>query len=243
MQQKTPGIVLHTLKYGDNSLIVKIFTLNFGLKSFMVKGFRGKKSNLRVSLFVPLTILEMDISSSKTTSAFSVIKEAQCMEPLHNLQSDFGKQVLALFVAEVLYKTIADDAAHNELYQFVAALLKYMNEAEHLPSLFPQFFLVQYSRYLGLFPNENSESKATYFDLRDGVFNSERKHHTDFMNEEESLLLKHLLNTSIEQLHELKPGNTLRNGLLLELLHYYKIHLLNFREIKSHIILAEVLRA
>ena len=242
MHQKTHGIVIHALKYGDNSLIVKIFTREFGLRTFMIKGFRGKKSSLHASLFMPLTIISMDISSRKVASAFNTIKDASCHDPLHHIQADFGKQAIALFIAEVLYKTIADEAPHEDLYLFIEGVLKYLNDTTALPSLYPQYFLLRYSQYLGLYPNDHGETSAPYFDMRDGIFNSNNNMHSDFMTEEESKGLKELLGASISQLHELKMGNNLRNNLLHRLLHYYKIHLLNFREIKSHTVLAEVLR-
>ncbi len=242
MHQKTHGIVLHALKYGDSGLIVKIFTKDFGLKSFMIKGFRSPKSNLSASLFLPFSMLEMDMSHKKTASAFNILKDARCYEPLHNIQRNFSKQAIALFVAEVLYKTIADEAPHEDLYVFIEEILKFMNETESLPAVFPHFFLVRYSRYLGLYPHSNGDASACYFNLRDGIFNSEINPHPDFLMKDESLALKQLLDVSIDSLPGVKMGNELRNNLLLGLIYYYKIHLLNFREIKSHLILAEVLR-
>ncbi len=242
MHQKTQGIVLHSLKYGDNSLIVKIFTKDYGLKSFMIKGFRGKKSTLKVSLFMPLTIITMDISSRSVSSAFNSIREAHCEEPLHNIHVNFSKQAVALFISETLYKTIADDAAHPDLYDFIGDLLKYLDQAESVPSSLPHYFLVRYSQYLGLYPNSNGEDEAVYFDMRDGIFQEKKNLHSDFMMEEESNALKLLLNCTIEDLPQIKFGNSLRNNLLLGLMQYYKIHLLNFRDIKSHVVLAEVLR-
>ncbi|MDO7715016.1 MAG: recombination protein O N-terminal domain-containing protein, partial [Flavobacteriaceae bacterium] len=38
MQQTTKAIVLKTIKYGDNSLIVKLYTASSGLKSYMLNG-------------------------------------------------------------------------------------------------------------------------------------------------------------------------------------------------------------
>lgn len=242
MDQKTHGIVLHALKYGDNSLIVKIFTRDFGLKSFMVRGFRGKKSGLSPSLFLPLTILNLDLKNSKSNGAFSSIKDAQCIQPLHLIRNDFGKQAMSLFMAEVLYKTIPDEEAHPDLYTFIEDNLMYLNSAFDLPAVFAHYFLVNYSRYLGLYPNIYSEDNNTFFDLRDGIFGADKNLHADFLLEEESLALKQILNTGIENLQEIKMAKTLRNSLLNGLLHYYRIHLLNFREIKSHIVLAEVMR-
>ena len=38
MDDKIQGVVLQSLRYGDSSLIVKVFTRNFGLRSYMLKG-------------------------------------------------------------------------------------------------------------------------------------------------------------------------------------------------------------
>src|SRR5438309_1134928 len=40
MIQKTKGIVLRSIKYGETSLIVSVLTELFGLQSYLVKGFR-----------------------------------------------------------------------------------------------------------------------------------------------------------------------------------------------------------
>lgn len=242
MQQKSHGIVLHALKYGDNSLIVKIFTRDFGLKTFMVRGFRGKKSAFSASLFLPLTLIRLDMDSKKTSSAFNTLKDAQCYEPMHSLQTDIGKQAITLFIAEILYKTIVDDEPHADLFEFIEHVLKYINSESTVPAVFPHFFLVNYSRFLGLYPNEYSDESTTYFNLRDGVFGRDKNLHSDFMSEEESEALKLILRADDNSLKDVKISKTQRNNLLVGLLNYYKIHLLNFREIKSHNILAEVMR-
>jgi DNA repair protein RecO (recombination protein O) len=242
MHHKTEGIVLHSLKYGDNSLIVKIFTREHGLRTFMIRGLRAKKSTVKASLFMPLTIITMDIQNGRMASSFNTIRDAHCHRPLHSLQSDFTKQAIALFLAEVLYKTIADDAPHEDLYDYIDGVLKYLDAIPSIPSVFPQHFLVSYSRFLGLYPNDHGENSSRFFDMRDGIFHPENTVHADYMREEESVALKVLLETGISNIHEIKMGNNLRNKLLLALLHYYKIHLLNFREIKSHTVLSEVLR-
>ena len=44
MQEKTQGVVLRTLKYNDNSLIVDIYTATRGTVSFMVKLPKSRKA-------------------------------------------------------------------------------------------------------------------------------------------------------------------------------------------------------
>ena len=59
MNEKTQGFVLQAIRYGDTSLIVKVYTLNNGLQTFMVKGVRGKSSHNRAAFFQPMTFLRM----------------------------------------------------------------------------------------------------------------------------------------------------------------------------------------
>ena len=58
MNEKTQGFVLQSIRYGDTSLIVKVYTLDGGLQSFMVKGVRGKASHNRAAFFQPMTFLD-----------------------------------------------------------------------------------------------------------------------------------------------------------------------------------------
>ena len=58
---KTKGIVLRTVKYGETSIIVTIFTELFGVQSYLVNGVRTstKKGTGKASLFQPSAILDL----------------------------------------------------------------------------------------------------------------------------------------------------------------------------------------
>ena len=54
MTHKTKGIVLRSIKYGETSLVVTIFTEMFGIQTYMVNGVRtSKKSAAKANLFQP----------------------------------------------------------------------------------------------------------------------------------------------------------------------------------------------
>ena len=65
MLHKTSGIILHTTKYSDSSLIVKIYTEKFGLQSYMISGARSKKSKTKASLFQPMALVLLEVSNSE----------------------------------------------------------------------------------------------------------------------------------------------------------------------------------
>lgn len=57
--EKNRAIVLQSLRYGDNSMIVKILTENSGLQSYIVKGILNKKSKIRPALFQNMTLVDI----------------------------------------------------------------------------------------------------------------------------------------------------------------------------------------
>ncbi len=60
MLQKTKGIVLHTLKYNDTSIIVDIYTELSGRASFLVAVPRSRKAAVKSVLFQPLSFIEFE---------------------------------------------------------------------------------------------------------------------------------------------------------------------------------------
>ena len=54
----TKAIVLSSLKYGETSLIVKCYTQEEGVKSYLIRGvLKQKKTGIKVAHFQPLTQL------------------------------------------------------------------------------------------------------------------------------------------------------------------------------------------
>ena len=60
MLQKTKGIVLHTLKYNDTSIIVDMYTELSGRASFLVTVPRSRKAAVKSVLFQPLSFIELE---------------------------------------------------------------------------------------------------------------------------------------------------------------------------------------
>ena len=62
MIHKTKGIVLKSIRYGETSLVVTVFTELFGVQTYMVNGVRtNKKSGSKAALFQPSSILDMEV--------------------------------------------------------------------------------------------------------------------------------------------------------------------------------------
>ena len=72
MLQKTQGIVLHTLKYKDTSLIADIYTEVAGRASFMVSIPRSRKAAVKPVLFQPLALVELEADFRPNATIYKV---------------------------------------------------------------------------------------------------------------------------------------------------------------------------
>nr|WP_313809661.1 recombination protein O N-terminal domain-containing protein [Allomuricauda sp.] len=97
MQVSTKAIVLSSLKYGDTSLIVKMFTQSDGLKSYLLKGvLSAKRGKLKPAYFLPLMQLEI-VASHKNKGTLERILETKVLAPYKSLHTDIVKNSVVLF--------------------------------------------------------------------------------------------------------------------------------------------------
>ena len=61
MLYKTNGMVLRAIPYNDKYAIIYMYTEAFGRVSYLVGRARGRKSALTKALFIPLSVLEMEV--------------------------------------------------------------------------------------------------------------------------------------------------------------------------------------
>ena len=107
MLQSTRGIVLQTHKYTDNSVIAKIFTSAFGLKSYLVSGIYNKKSATRSNLLQPLSMLEL-IVTHNDNNKLQRIKELSSYYQYITIPIDTLKTSIILFLNEMLCLSIKE---------------------------------------------------------------------------------------------------------------------------------------
>lgn len=240
MLHTTRGIVLHTIPYSDSSIIAKVFTEKFGLRSYIVSGARGKRGRAKGNLLQPLMQLEL-VVQHKEKSSLQRITELSCKMPYRHLHDDIVKTSIALFLSEVLYKAIREEEQNPALFGFVSHSLQILDLEEGGCQNFHLCFLLQLSRYLGFFPHSAESSAHEIFDLQEGVFRASEPHHPYFLEPRLGRMLLRLMQTTYGNMKELQLPNTDRRLLLERLLWYYEMHLEAMRDIKSHKVLEEVM--
>ena len=166
---KTRGIVLHTIPYNDKYSIIYMYTEAFGRASYLVSRSRGKKSTVSKALFIPLSVLEMEVEHLNKRDLHR-IKETRICFPLNDVCCDPVKNVLALFLSEVLFRVVKDTEPDPRLFDYLYESIHLLEYADKGIANFHMVFLLGLLHHLGIFPNMESHRVGYYFDMLNGVF-------------------------------------------------------------------------
>lgn len=221
MIHKTRGIVFRFTRYGETSIIVTIFTEAFGLQSYIVNGVRSKSAKNKIALYQPLTLLNLVVYHREHAN-LERIKEIQCFHPYQSITVDIKKSTIAMFITELLNKTVKEESGASNLFEFLVEALVRMDaltagvENAHL------IFMIKLSRYLGFGPqfvNEILGGRIT--------------------DDKTEAVLHQMLTAEFES--TLTATNEQRRNIMELLLKFYGEHLENFGELKSVQVLRDVL--
>ncbi len=232
------GVVLNTLKYGDNGVIVQLLTSTHGRQSYMVQGLGGSSRKSKLALFQPMFALEFEgIESSKMQ--MHRFGEVHSGIVLQSTPFDVKKSTMALFMAEVLHRLIKESEANTMLFDFVWGSIEALDAATEGVANFHLWFLTHLCRFLGFAPGNEYQPEA-WFDISEGMFTMEPPRTDHCMTQENALLLRDMLECDVRYLSEIGLNRHQRVDFLGALMRYYGYHLDTIHHVQSIRILQEV---
>jgi DNA repair protein RecO (recombination protein O) len=240
MLHKTSGIILHTVKYAESGLIVKAYTQEYGLQSYIISGIRNKKSGNKTSLFQPLTLVDI-VSTGNPKSSLQRISEISISQPYTHIPYDIIKSTLTIFLNEVLLKTLKEAQPDEELFQFLKNSFLILDIYPANCANFHLSFMVQYSRFLGFSPQGKFSENTPFVDLKEGSFTGKRPGHSYYLDSKQAEILSRVVISDYETVKDIKIDNLERRQLLNGLLLLYQLHIDGFGALKSPAILEEVM--
>ena len=178
MVSKTNGIVLNYIKYKETSIISKIYTKNFGLKSYIINGIRSKKGRFNISSFQSLSLLDLVVYENKNSEIGRIkeLKFDRIYFTNHHIQTKIS---ICLFLSEVLLKLITFQVPDSNQFSFIRNSLIEFDKMENNYENFHLIFLVKFSKFLGFeissisdFSNIGSQRSSIINFLSD-IINSE----------------------------------------------------------------------
>jgi DNA repair protein RecO (recombination protein O) len=241
---KTKGIVLRTVKYGETSIIVTIFTELFGVQAYLVNGVRTstKKGTGKANLFQPSAILDLVVYHNELKH-LNRIKEFKWSTIYQHILSDVRMNAVALFMVELLAKCLKQPEGNPDLFHFIEDVFIKLDESSlaELANL-PLFFALHLPFHFGFRITDNYSEETPFLDLQEGKFVAERPHHPHFLEDKQAAITSQLLQVmQPEELEDIKLNHDFRRNLLHVYETYYALHIPDFGRMKTLPVLREIL--
>lgn len=220
MQEKTKGIVLHTTKYGENSVIAEIFTEQRGTVAFVVRLPKSRKSALKGVLLHPLSLLDIDYDYRENRK-LQQISDMRLHIPYQSIPYHPIKETIALFLSEFLFYALRDEQENTSLYQYLLHSLMWLDERTERFGNFPITFLIRLTLFLGIKPDITEPNSL--------------------LRAEEQTYLPLIMRMDFSTMHLFTFTREQRTRILEVLNNYYRTHVPGFPELRSMAIMREVL--
>lgn len=240
MLQKIRGIVLRTVKYGDTSLIVDMFTDTHGRMSFITKVGHAKRSVRTMSLWQPLAMLEFEADIRHGSTRLPRPSDVRQYYSYSDLPYSPVKSSLCIFLAEFLNAALREEKANEPLYLYLQSSFQWLDIAAEMAAVanFHLVFLMHLSRFIGVYPNMEDHGK--YFDLLAGTFTYIQPSHSHYLKPDEAHYLPVLFRMNYSTMHLFHFSRAARLRILAVLNTYYRLHVPQFPELKSLEVLHEL---
>lgn len=223
MITQTKAVVLNTLRYGDSSLIAKVYSQDYGLLSIITSS--GSKKGKRIkNYFSPLSQLKIAIYYKQKQNLHR-LKEVDYSDKNQNIEENVVINSLKFFIAEILSKLIGEEESNESLYLFINEQITTLNQLKKNIRYFHLDFLHELSAYLGIKPNFCET--GSYFDLREAQVVNQAPIHSDYIDGDKLAILKsYFCNGKKVSKEEISQ-------ILDILLAFYNIHMGGLDKIKS----------
>ena len=221
---KSKAIVLRSMKFGEASLIIDMFTEQEGRISFITRIPKTAKGKIKKQYFQPLTLLVLEFDY-RTRTSLQHIKEVRILYPYASIPFDPIKSAILLFLSEFLYHVTRSEQQNLQLYNYVCASLQWLDGAARSYANFHLVFMMRLSRFIGFFPNLEAYHDGVCFDLRTASFTHS---------------IPQLIRMDYENMHLFRLSRVDRNRIANLILRYYRIHVPNMPDLNSLQVLSDL---
>lgn len=220
-------------------MIVDMFTEEAGRLSFIISIPKTSKGRIKKQYFQPMTLLEVECDLRQNVQ-LQKLKDAHLLTAYTSIPFSPEKLALSLFIAEFLYHALRSEQQDKLLFAYVCDSMQWLDTVEVGFANFHLTFLMRMSRFLGFYPNLDDYVDGCVFDLRTATFSLQVPTHRDFLDSHDSQLIHTLMRMDFPTMHLFQLSHHDRNRITEVLLHYYRLHIPQFPELKSLGVLQEL---
>ena len=216
-----------------------MFTREWGRVSFVVNVPKTQKGHLKKQYFQPMTLLQIECDYRPRVQ-LQKLMDARLLAPYASIPFMPDKLAISLFIAEFLYHGLRLEQRNDLLFDYIDDSMLWLDAAETEYANFHLTFLMRLSRFLGFYPNLDDYTEGCVFDLRSSCFSMQVPTHRDFLSPADAQKIHLLMRMDYPTMHLFRLSHQERNRICAVLLHYYRLHIPKFPELKSLAVLQEL---
>ncbi len=233
----TQGIVLSTVRYGDNGIVVNILTREDGRRAFMAstpKAQSGK--NAKMALLMPLSLIEFSASGARS-GRMARMSQARLRHPFVRVCTDPTRRAVAMFTAELLCRAMPEEVPDPASFDFIDTAISALDDEIDGAYNFHLWFMMHLTSHLGIGPEAN-DTRLPIFDMEAGTWADHLPPHPNTLSGREAELWDALEATGVTELADITMSRGERQRMIELMSAYYRMHLPSFGQLKSAAILA-----
>ena len=234
-------IVLHSFMFNDTKMIADVLSEAEGRQSVVVRISRSKASRSIRNLFQPLAILELT-TEFKHAGQMHTVKEAHIAHAYTSIPFHPYKLSISIFLAEFL-SNITRGGQQNDplLFRYITDSLQWLDETQSNFANFHIVFLIRITRFIGIYPNTDNYASGCCFDLINGCFTSGQYTGKTYLSSQETAVMHKLMRMNYNTMHLFRMSRNERNRCLDAIIQFYRLHIPEFREMKSLAVLRDIM--
>ncbi|WP_290095750.1 DNA repair protein RecO [uncultured Duncaniella sp.] len=236
---KLSFIALKSTRYSDSQNILTAYSRELGRVSMAVPAGKGKGASRIRALTMPLSILECE-TDVKPSREVMPIRQVRPVIVLGEVHTHPVKQMLAMFLAEVLSVVLRESVPDDRVYRYLESSISYLDSVHGgLVANFHICFLLHLGRLLGIEPDVSTYAPGMVIDLRDGIWRGSMPLHGEWLSPEESAAAVRMLRMTYSNMASFRLTREQRSRALDLVLRYYSLHVAPLSHIRS----LEILRS
>ncbi|MGB3079668.1 MAG: DNA repair protein RecO [Saprospiraceae bacterium] len=238
MIYSTRAIVLRTVKFGESSLIVDMYTEQKGHQTFIINSVRKAKAITPASFLQLLTLVDI-VAYHQDHKKINRIKEVRLDYTYQSIPFDMNKSSVITCLAEITSRCLSTSYQQPELFNFLHRELVRYDLSNTYDRDFLIRFLVSLSHHLGFgFEIPEGNIDGQFFDLMEGHLVAVRPVHEYVMDAKDLFHLQNILKSDFSMKADVSLDT--RRRLIDLIIMYYQLHVETLREVHSLKILREL---
>lgn len=223
----TQGIVLKSLKFNDNDLMLTIFTRKYGKVSAVARGAQRQKSKFLSSS----QVFSYNNYTLRKQKNIFVVYQSDNIKSFYNISLDFDAFSYSSFITKLVETNIVEGQPNNRLFELLTKTLFLLSEKIDNKKMVLNVFLLKFIDYLGYRPIVErcticgkTEYKYAVFSTDDGgiVCNKCVEKEKKYIKIDQTTisLMQYILNNDIIVCNKAEVSKVLENELFFVLKNY-----------------------